>query len=386
MQGWFTGRSRGRAFDWRSARVSVVRGVLAALLAGSPAPLFAQDDAEPVELGALIRTGLLLQPSSSGLTSGFEIFDARLDVGGSIGIIFDYYVQGSFQTLAADPDDEGEFTLLDARLTVPIHPAVDINIGQFKAPVGHEALLYKADIQFVERSQVMVALAPFWQIGLGVSGTLLEDRFWYGAGMFNGNGRNLRNDNSAFMYAGRVQYSSVGDIEFYDDLVIQVGANAAFSRDSSVDLQFTGDLGPPPINAASFEGDRFLWGLDAGIRYRGFFANGEYLQGRLTPSAMQGDSVLAPDPATAVAAGYYVEGGYSLWGAIEAVLRYDWYSPASESPGTTDAADEFLIVGLNFYPGFYAKVGMQYAFGLGGTQTGVGLVGDQFALLVQLAF
>ena len=370
----------------RAARAAV--GL--ALLVAAPSTLRAQYESEPVHVGALIRTGLQFQPSSSGLTNGFEIWDARANVGGNIGLIFDYWIEGAFETQSFDTGtfggEQGGFTLLDAKLTIPIIPELEVSVGQFKTPFSREFLLYKADIQFVERSQVVLALAPGRQLGLQVAGSALGTRLWYGAGMFNGNGRTLSNDNNSFLWMGRVRYNTVGDIEFYEDLVIQVGANAAFSNDSAVDVALAGDLGPPPIDAASYEGDRFLWGFDAALSYRGFFVNGEYIQGRFSPSQLQGDVVLPTDPETTVAQGYYIEGGYSLWGAIEGVFRYDRYTPADAAQASDGPVSQFLVTGINIYPGFFAKIGLQYTFGLDGTTRGIALVDDQFSLLAQLSF
>jgi hypothetical protein len=362
----------------------------AALLFAAPSMALAQFEVQPVHVGALIRTGLQLQPSSSGITNGFEIWDARVNVGGSIGLIFDYWVEGAFETQSFDTGTFGEekngFTLLDAKLTIPIIPELGVSIGQFKTPFSREFILYKSDIQFVERSQVVLALAPGRQVGLQLAGSALETRLWYGAGMFNGNGRTVSNDNNAFMWMGRVQFNTVGEIEFYEDLVIQVGANMAFSNDSAVDVGLGGDLGPPPIDAESYEGDRFLWGFDAEISYRGFFVNGEYIQGRFSPSQLQDGVLLPTEPETTVASGYYIEGGYSLWGAIEGVLRYDRYAPADATSVFGSPDSQFLVTGINIYPGFFGKIALQYTFGLDGTTQGPALVKDQFNLLVQLSF
>jgi len=361
----------------------------AALLIAAPSAAVAQFEVQPVHVGALVRTGLHFQPSSSGLTNGFEIWDARVNVGGSIGLVFDYWVEGAFETQSFDTgtfgEDKNGFTLLDARLTIPIIPELGVSVGQFKTPFSREFTLYKSDIQFVERSQVVLALAPGRQVGLQLAGSALATRLWYGAGMFNGNGRTLSNDNNNFMWMGRVQFNTVGEIEFYEDLVIQVGANVAFSKDSAVEVGLAGDLGPPPIDADAYEGDRLLWGFDAELSYRGFFINGEYIQGRFSPSQLQ-DGVLLPiEPETTVAKGYYIEGGYSLWGAIEGVIRYDRYQPA-DAGLVVFPASQFLVTGINIYPGFFSKIGLQYTFGLDDSTRGVALAKDQFNLLAQLSF
>lgn len=342
----------------------------------SPAPAAAQIEGPPLTLGGLLRAGLRLEPEDAPRADGFELFDARLNLGGEVGIIFDYFLEAEYA------DEDREFRLLDARLTLPFMPEANLSIGQFKAPFGQERLQDKGDIRFVERAQASEAVAPGRQVGLELWGGTLEDRLTYRGGVFNGNGRTLRNDDNNFLYAVRVQYNTVGPIEFYEDLVVQVGADLAFSEDSAVALDpgldgsLPGQMVPPGVDFADFQGKRVLWGLDLHVTYRGWGLDGEFLRGVFDPDAFPAGSD------DLVAEGGFVEGTYAFFGAAEAVLRYDGFDPA------LGPYRDFLVLGLNVYPGFHAKFGLQFAIGLKDDVPAAAnaLADTQFSIMSQVDF
>lgn len=360
-------------------------GCLLAALPGlptSPTPLAAQATGPPLAIGGLLRTGARFEPEDAGRRDGFEVFDARVSLQGQIGIVFDYFLEGAFEERGdALPDEDSglEFELLDARLTLPIRRPLNLSVGQFKAPFGGETLLRKGDIRFLERALAGRAIAPGRQVGLELHGETLEGRLTYRAGAFNGNGRGLENDDNSFLYAGRAQFNTVGPIEFYEDLVIQVGANLAFSSDSAVRLDPgldgspAGEAGlPAGVDLASWQGDRFLVGFDLHATYRGWELNAEYLRADLDPDAAGVEDLEAW--------GGYIEGVYGFFNAVEGAVRYDYLNPVAGPDW------KFLVLGLNVFPGFHAKFGVQYAFAVDGSPDGPGIAGDQLILLAQVAF
>ncbi|MFQ5746972.1 MAG: porin [Gemmatimonadota bacterium] len=371
----------------KSVRLGVSLTLVAVPLIPSGAQ--AQTTDVDVHVGGLLRTGLRAEPSEIGRDQ-FEIFDARVGVSGHIGLIFDY------DAVTEWDDEQDRVRLLDATLSLPVrHDLLRLTFGQFKAPFGREELDGKGEIPLVERSQATLAIAPGRQVGLQASGRALEGRLAYWAGAFNGNGRTFENDNDAFLTAARVQVRTVGDVEFFEDVVIQVGANVAFSSDSALPLLPVSARGVPggverPIRD-TFTGDRFLWGGDLRFSYLGYFFNAEYLRGeyefdmpffRITGG---GTSVSVAPGEELDAEGFILEGGYRVWGALDAFLRYDDFDPAIAEAGVPNRS-KFVVLGLNLHPGFYAKVGLQYAIGVDGTRRGVGLADEQFLLNLQLDF
>lgn len=361
-----------------TTRGPVAALALVAAFGVMPLPLAGQEG-PALEVRGLLRTGLRVEPDASDRESGFEVFDARLGAEGRVGVLFDYRVLGAWE------GTERRFELLDAEVGLPLAPEARLAIGQFKAPFGQEFLRRKGDIAFVDRSQASDALVPGRQVGARLDGEGLEGRLTWAAGLFNGNGRRLENDDGRFLYAARAQFNSVGPIEFYRELVVQVGANLAFSRDSAAPLG-PGVAEPPPpspvdgfpppveIDAEAFRGERLLWGVDARASWRGFSAEGEYLRGEFEPAEAPGERLTAE--------GGYLQGSYgAMGGLLEGVARWDAFRPAA------GARRDFLLLGLNLYPGFYAKVGLQYAVSLrSGQPPGARIAGGQFAFLTQVSF
>lgn len=361
-----------------------------------PAPSAAQDggpDRADVELGGLLRTGFVAGPASEGVHDGFELYDARLRASGEVGI-FGYHVQTEWDAARQ------RLRLLDARLSLPFMPELVLDLGQLRAPFGKEMLKGKGEITFVERARISRLLPPGRQVGAQLSGETAEGKLTYRAGLFNGNARAAANDDS-FLWAGRVQFNNLGASEFYDELVVEVGANAAISSDSDVNLVGrldrtvqTAALSGGFVDLQNFAGDRLLYGGDLRMGWQGFFLRGEYLRGDLEPepSALMGLGPSEPGEELVVDGGY-LEGGYSYLGAIDLVVRFDRMNDAIRAvdgqpvnPDDPTGASEFLVFGLNLYPGYHAKVGFQYALGLGGTRVGPGLADGEFALLAQVDF
>lgn len=360
---------------------------LAALLV-SAAPVTAQEDEPDLNLNGLLRTGLRLESEGAGGVKGFEIYDARLGLSGRVGIVFDYLVRAEYRFR----DDQ--VRLLDASLSFPIYgELLRFDVGIQKSPSGLEAMRDKGEIQFVERAQAALALSPGRQLGVGLRGRAYDGRVRYWGGMYNGNGPAFENDDHSFLFALRGEYNSVGEVEFFEEFVVRAGAGMAFSQDSLLDVlpvaSSAGDLegtAGQRIDYAAFTGDRLVWGGDLGLSYRNYSLEGEYT--RTDYAASSGESLSAE--------GYYIEGGYTVWGALDFLARYDAFQPAA-GLGVVPERSQFLVFGLNLYPGFHAKIGFQYAVGLDGTRLGPeasidgtntapGLAHKQFLLNLQVSF
>jgi len=374
--------------------------IAAPLLLLLPVPLSAQSG-DDLEFGGLLRTGFRAGPEGQDRDDGFEIFDARLSAGGSLGIVFEYFVQAEF-----DPeDDDDEFRLLDARLGIPIQPEITLEIGQFRAPFGREALQEKAEISFVERSQITQVVAPGRQVGAQLRGELMEGRLAYRGGLFNGTGREVDNDGDGFLWAARVRYATEDPDRRFPSRgpTLRVGANVAFSSDSAGVIGELAESDPegltpddPRIDPRSFQGDRLLFGGDLEATYRRFSLRAEFLRGEFEP-----DAVLAlPRPGApprvfeeeVVAQGGYLEAGYSAFGLIEGLARWDamndFLRQVEEVPVRADDTGDahFLVLGVNLTLDRHTKLGLQYSVGLDGTRRGPGLADDEFTINFQASF
>ncbi|MEJ2311411.1 MAG: porin [Gemmatimonadales bacterium] len=315
----------------------------------------------------LVRAGLRVEPEDAPQNTGFDLFDARLGVEGGFGSILEYIVHAGLEPRAVDKEIE----FLDVALAVTFMPELHFDVGLYKAPFSREELVWRPDIKFESRAQAVNAIAPGRQVGAGLSGTFLEERLEYGVGLFNGNGKSLENDNNSFLYAGRVQFNNVGPVGFRDEFVIQVGANAAFSKDSAADLSRMGGAPAAAEELSAFRGDRFLWGFDLSSSYRGFFADAEFLRAKLDP--------LAAEAANLVAQGGYVQGGYRfLGGFLEGLVRYDAFDPIEAEDS------DYLLIGANLYYLYHFRFEMQYAIGLHNSPPTPELSDGQFIFFLQL--
>lgn len=354
-----TDRSRPPAGEGLRAGGTLLLAAQVVLLAAA-APAVAQEGEAKaggppdLQLGGLLIAGFRAEPGESARETGFDLFHARLAASGTAGPGVEYRIQTGLE-----PRDR-DVSLLDARLTVPVRPELRVTAGQFKAPFSREALAGPAELQFAGRSQGAAALAPLRQVGAQLSGVFLDRRLRYRAGVFNGEGRTAGNPDGEMLYAARVTFSRLGgSVQFYDELNFTVGASVAASGDSARDVSAAGPfrsdeppLSPPVFDPTSFRGDRLLWGGDLEVAYRGIFLNGEYLRGEFDP---------APAPSgleaeTQTAEGVYLEGGYKLWGGlVDLIGRWDAFDPPAAE------RRDFLVLGVNVYPGLDARVGVQYA-------------------------
>ena len=357
---------------------------------GVPGASPAQETAGPNQLrpSGLLRTGFEVEPAEADRADGFIVYDARLALTGVVGRVFDYRLGVEY-----DRDDAG-IDLLDAIISVPLaRDRAHVDLGGLQSPVGREATADKALLPYVERSQLALALAPGRQLGLQIRGAALDTRLSAAAGVFNGNGLRLENDDKAFLVAGRAAFNNVGEIEFSEDFVVEVGLSAAWSRDSALVVLPMEDLTAAIpearrlVDLAEFEGDRLIWGGDVRLAYQGWTFAGEYLRADYDPET--GDDLHA-DGAT-------IDLRYALWGLFDVGGRYDTFTPALGLDGDEPRASRFLVLGVGVAPGLFARVGLQYAIGLDGTTRGVGetldgtntappLTDDQFLVYLQLAF
>jgi hypothetical protein len=360
-----------------------------AVLLGPLAPLAAAQQLPELDVDGLARMGLRLESSRYDGVSGFDIYDARLGVSGKVGIVFDYALRAEYQ-FEADA-----VRLLDVKLSVPLRDEVlRLDVGLVKSGFGREALKGKEEIPFVERSQGSLALAPGRQVGAALRGVALEQRLKYWGGLYNGEGASFGNDDRRFLFAGRVEYNSVGEVEFFEDFVYEFGADLAVASDSANPvLPVSRPAGDEEGSGAGipgyteFTGNRFVWSADAGLRYRAWSFAAEYARAEYDLRGSGG---------TVTSDAWYLNGGYSLWGAFDLLARYDSFKTAV-GLGTEADRTQFLVFGFMVNPGFNAKIGLQYSVGIDDslvgvsqaidrTNTGPALADNQFLLNLQLAF
>jgi hypothetical protein len=250
--------------------------------------------------------------------NGFSIANARFRVSGLLDNGFDYVIRVN---LAEAP------ALLDAAAGMRFAPAFRIKAGMFKAPFSREFLTGAGAIDFVNRSQVVSALAPMRQVGVQVHGTSNSGLVEYSAGAFNGNARAISNDNNELLYVGRVSLWPVRPDAANPGNRIEVAFNAATSNDAAAPI----GLGFIP----AFNGSRALLGADARWQAGPVLVAGELITSRFKP-------VLGPRRSPQ---GFHATFGYSTTPRTQLLARWDSFSPDGIGPD-----QDLLILGLNFWP------------------------------------
>jgi len=162
----------------------------------------------------------------TGVNNTFLLHRARLDVKGDINDNWNYEVYTEFASTTK---------LLDAYTTYKIADFLKFTAGQFKVPFSLESLIQDSQLDFIDRSQVVNALAGRQtdvignqngrDIGIQVNGSFakVDDRylFDYTLGVFNGAGYDVTTDNNSHKdIAGRFTVHPIKNLDvsadFYD--------------------------------------------------------------------------------------------------------------------------------------------------------------------------
>jgi phosphate-selective porin OprO and OprP len=229
-------------------------------------------------------------------------------------------------------------------------------MGQGKAPFGLEQITQDTTLYTIERTLPTGAITPERQIGVQLWGKPLAiiwpdraDLLTYYAGIFNGNNRNItNNDNNNFMYVGRLESTLFKDV-FGKGSYLKLGADVLNSRDdqgTNISQSLTllvnddGSLSPFVLPEAD---ERTAWSVDAWLRMGPFDLIGEFLQERVRPRTVPG---AAPEFATFTTDGFYVTGAYYLIPKkLQAVVQWQHLNPGQKGNDGISS----IVGGLNYY-------------------------------------
>jgi len=335
-----------------------IPGVAVVALGLATSPGLGQDLSADVSV--LIQTGFHDPGSSNAQPAGFEVFEGRLLVSGGRTGTFEY------SAIVRYDAESQAMELFDVQATLPISPEVHLTAGMFRPSFGLDALDPKGQLRFLERASATRAIAPGRQVGVSLGGAFLDGRLEYGGGVFNGNGRTASND-GGYMWAGRVQFNTVGPIAFTDQFVLQGGLSVLWSDDV----------------AGWGTGSTQSWGADFHAAYRGFNLTAEYLraenQWEWNLDDHRGERTAEDRRDMQTTHGFHAEMARTVWGLTEAVVRYD------SLEGADGETDGFLMAGLNLFPGYLTRLSLQYAKRLQGEDNRLLADGELFAL-VQFGF
>ena len=257
----------------------------------------------------------------TALKDRFRLRRARINLTGDFAEQFDFKIEGDFEQSDGLNSSRTAFEGTDIFVNWHQFPWAQVKVGQWKAPFGLEQTTPDTSLYIIERSLPTGAITPERQIGVQLWGKPFasvwpdqKDLLTYYAGIFNGNGRNIsNNDNNNFMYVGRLE-STLFKSKMWGESYLKLGADVLNSRDDagtnisqSLNLKVNADgsLSPFTLPTAA---ERTAWSVDAWLKLGRFDLIGEYLDEYVNGRTVNGVPGM-PDFTTN---GYYITAGYFL--------------------------------------------------------------------------
>jgi phosphate-selective porin OprO and OprP len=292
----------------------------------------------------------------TALKDRFRLRRARINLTGDFAEQFDFKIEGDFEQSDGINSSRTDFSGTDIFINWHQFPWAQVKAGQYKAPFGLEQLTPDTSLYTIERTLPTGAITPERQIGVQLWGKPLaiiwpdqKDLLTYYAGIFNGNGRNIsNNDNNNFMYVGRLE-STLFKGFFGKDSFLKLGGDILNSRDDAgVNISQTlnllvnadGSLSPFVLPEAA---ERTAWSADAWLKLGPFDLIGEFLQERVHPRTVPGAT---PAFSKFTTDGFYVTGGYFLIPKkLQAVVQWQHLNPGQKG----DDGISSIVGGLNYY-------------------------------------
>lgn len=246
-----------------------------------------------------------------------------------------------------------EHAYLDYRLI----DEVQILAGQTKVPFGRQWLNSSGAQQFVDRSTASDTFRPGYDAGAKLHGDLMKGLATYEFGVYGGAGQSTVRASSDNAIAARATVNPFGKMAYSEsDLddsakpLLSFGANyfgdtlkatrtaasgttpAATTTLETNNLNFAGANGWLGRGLSNFTASEKLdvntWGIDAAFKWRGIFAQGEYLAGQ-ADGATSGKHLRAQ--------GFYAQAGYCIIPkTLEVAMRYSYVDP------NRDKSDDIL--------------------------------------------
>ncbi len=174
--------------------------MLAALAA---APLAAQSQTIKLPKISGLANVRYSYSSDDDTPHGFDVRRIRLAASGDFTPYLDYKVQAEYET---------SVKVIDAYVRLKLHPALNVQIGEFKVPYSQETLYGPATWTTIENPAVVSRLNGYQDlsglkangrdVGVMLYGDVLRDKerkfsyVSYKAGVFNGNGINTKDNNN----------------------------------------------------------------------------------------------------------------------------------------------------------------------------------------------
>ncbi len=295
------------------------------------------------------NTSLPAKPPILNTKSDTSQFDAK-----KVRLIFQGYAYSKDLTYKLETDvrqlasSDTRKGLVETYLNYRFIDEAQIKVGQMKTPFSRQELTSDGQLQFVDRSIVVDAFKPTYDIGAMLNGKIAGGLAYYYAGIFGGAGQTSTRSTNDNLFVARVAVNPLGDVPYSEaDLdtskkpLLSIGANyfrntlnktttaGVASLDNTISnyavASNSGWLGKgftkTGFAAANDKLDVDSYGADLAFKWLGFSLQGEYLLG-------QAESKFTPLRNLLRAQGYYVQTGYTIIPQkLEAAFRYSYLDP-----------------------------------------------------------
>ena len=292
----------------------------------------------------------------TALKDRFRLRRARINLTGDFAEQFDFKIEGDFGQSDGLNSSRTAFSATDIFVNWHQYPEAQIKVGQWKAPFGLEQITPDTTLYLIERSLPTGALTPERQLGVQLWGKPFthvwpeqKDLLTYYAGIFNGNGRNItNNDNNEFMYVGRLELQPFKGKIFGQESFLKLGGDVLNSRDAAgtnispaLNLLVNDDGSLSPFTLATAD-ERTAWSVDAWLKLGPFDLIGEYLEEYVNRRTVNGVPGM-PDFTTN---GYYITAGYFLIPKkLQLAMRWEDLNPGQKG----NDGIRSITGGLNYY-------------------------------------
>lgn len=290
---------------------------------------------------------------------GFALRRARFGFAGTYGEATTF---GLFADLAGLLSSSGNANLLsEAWVSTKTWKSSSIIIGAHRTPYSKSAMASSGQLALAERSHAAIAMAPFRQVGVTLTGAYETAGLQWHLGLYNafeqgsrfyagvkefsglqGNHLGAAGGKPALLGVGRISAAPLGDMgadladSKHSDFRVEVGANAYYNYGGSTVT--TG------------------YGADVHAKVKGFHVLLEYLSDLSTPKDKPSSTTLIP--ASVGRSAFIGEAGYQ-WKRLLVSARAELIDPNTD---VEDNDDELLTSGCIGYatPGNRTRLLLQY--------------------------
>lgn len=312
-------------------------------------------------------------------SSSFEARRLRMKIGGhGFKPWLKYYFEVDLQP-ARDVDADATSSgarVIDWRVDIAKLDWLGVRLGQWKVDLNRERVDSSGRQQFVERSIVNRNFTVDRQVGIQLKGHLFKGtgadmRYW--AGIFNGEGRSVRNDGDDHLYMARVQWNFLGrdlawrqtDVE-YTDLPTGSLAFATFTNEGTCTRWSSSGCGnldgfsrPGQADPEQYKIDQYV--QEFAFKYRGLSIQQEYHRKNIDDQVLGINNEMT---------GFYAQTGYffhnlipSFPAELELAARYAYVEEPNEVDRLFDNEREEFSIGANwFFAGHNNKLTLDYSY------------------------